>query len=254
MDCKTCGTALLGTYCHQCGQKTITERFSLRQILRDLVRMVTNVDNGFWFTMKELFIRPSTVIEAYLSGATRRYYDPFRYYFIIIAVSAILQLSLGTFDLQQANIRETLNPNMSEEALQQQLAIMEYVKKFLNIIPLLILPFIALAIKWMFRKRGWNFAEHLISTTFVYGQTAILGLIPLLTFYFAPQYINWGLPISILLAALYFAYTYHKIFSMNVVWTFFRSLIAIILGFILMSLFMGLLGIIIGITYAMLLK
>ena len=254
MDCKTCSTTLVGTYCHQCGQKTITERFTLRQILRDLISMITNVDSGFWFTMRELFVRPATVIESYISGATRKYYNPFRYYFIIIAIAAILQLSLGLFDLQQAEIRETLNPNMSEEALQQQLAIMEYVKKFLNIIPLLILPFIALGFKWMFRKRRWNFAEHLIGTTFIYGQTAILGLIPLLIFYFAPQYIGWGFPISILLSTLYFTYTYSQAFQISVVSAFIRSLIAIVIGFILMILFMGLLGIVIGITYAVVFK
>lgn len=216
--------------------------------------MITNVDNGFWFTMKELFLRPATVIDSYLSGATRRYYNPFRYYFIIIAVSALLQLSLGIFDLQQAEIRETLNPNMSEEALKQQLAIMEYTKKFLNIIPLFILPFIALAFKWMFRKRAWNFAEHLISTTFIYGQTAILGLLPLLIFYFLPQYIGWGFPISLLLSALYFTYVYQKAFQMSMVSAFIRSLFAIVIGFALMILFMALLGIVIGIIYAVAFK
>ncbi len=250
MDCKNCGAPLMGEYCHQCGQRTITERFTLRQIMRDLVSMITNVDLGFWYTMRALFVRPANVIESYLSGATRRYYNPFRYYFIIIAVAAIVQLSLGLFDLQQAEIRETLNPNMSEEQLKQQLAIMEYVKKFLNIIPLFILPFIALAFKWMFRKRKWNFAEHLISTTFIYGQTAILGLIPLFVFYFLPQYIGWGFPISLLLSALYFTYTYQKVFQMSVGSAFIRSLFAIIIGFILMILFMGLSGIIIGIIYA----
>ena len=216
--------------------------------------MITNVDNGFWFTMKELFLRPATVIDSYLSGATRRYYNPFRYYFIIIAVSALLQLSLGIFDLQQAEIRETLNPNMSEEALQQQLVIMEYTKKFLNIIPLFILPFIALAFKWMFRKRKWNFAEHLISTTFIYGQTAVLGLLPLLIFYFIPQYIGWGFPISLLLSALYFTFVYQKAFQISVVSAFIRSLFAIVIGFALMILFMALLGIVIGIIYAVAFK
>ncbi len=216
--------------------------------------MITNVDSGFWYTMRELFVRPATVIDSYLSGATRRYYNPFRYYFIIIAVSALLQLSLGIFDLQQAEIRETLNPNMTEEQLQQQLIIMEYTKKFLNIIPLFILPFIALGFKWMFRKQKWNFAEHLIGTTYIYGQTAVLGLIPLLVFYFVPQYIGWGFPLSILLSTLYFAYAYRKTFEMSAVPAFIRSLFAIILGFVLMMVFMGLLGMVIGIIYAVAFK
>ncbi|NRB51088.1 MAG: DUF3667 domain-containing protein [Saprospiraceae bacterium] len=250
MDCKNCGAPLMGEYCHQCGQRNITERFTIRQIIRDLVRMITNVDSGFWYTMRELFVRPATVVESYLSGATRRYYNPFRYYFLIIAVSALIQLSLGIFDLQQAEIRETLNPNMSEEELQMQLTIMEYVKKFLNIIPLFILPFIALAFKWMYPKGKWNYAEFLISTTFIYGQTAIIGLIPLLVFYFIPQYIGWGFPISLLLSTLYSTYTYQKAFQISVGSAFIRSLFATLIGFVFMFLIMGLVGIVGGIIYA----
>lgn len=247
MECKNCQSTFEGIYCSKCGQKYIEDRFSLRQILRDLFQMITNLEKGFWFTMRELLVRPDQVIKAYLSGITVKYYNPFRYYFIIIAVSALLQVSLGIFDLQQTAIRDTFNPNMSEEELQRQLAIMEGVKKFLNFIPLIILPFVSTFFYWIFRKRGWNFAEHLISSTYIYGQTAVLGLFVLLGLYFFPQYISYSIPVSFLISSLYFGFVYRKIFSMSFGKAFFLSLISLVGGFIFMLLTMGVVGILLAI-------
>jgi hypothetical protein len=187
--------------------------------------MITNLEKGFWYTMRELFVRPDQVIKEYLSSITVKYYNPFRYYFIIIAVSALIQISLGIFDLQQSTIREAFNPNMSEEELQRQLAMMENVKKFLNFIPLIVLPFVSILFYWIFKKGGWNFAEHLISTTFVYAQTSILGLFMMLALYFMPQYISYSIPISFLISAAYFGFVYKRIFSMSFGKAFFLSLI-----------------------------
>lgn len=254
MDCKNCGSRLVGEFCHSCGQKLLRERFTLRQILRDLIRMLTNVEKGFWFTAKVLFRRPAEVIQHYLSGATVSYYNPFRYYFIIIAVSTLLQVSLGTFDLQQADIRETLNPNMTEEQLQTQLEVVEFMKKFLNFIPLLVLPFVALCFKWAFRRQAWNYAEHLISTTYIYAQTTILGITIIIGLYFVPQFISWITPMSMLISATYFAVTYRRIFQMSLAKAFFLSLLAILGGFLLMLLSIIVVGLIGILTYFILFK
>lgn len=254
MDCNNCGVALAGNYCHVCGQKKIRERFTLGRILRDLLSMITNIDKGFWFTMKELFLRPAQVIQNYLSGATIRYYDPIRYYFIIIAVSALLQLSLGTFDLQQADLRDTLNPNMTEQQLQAQLKMVEYMKRFLNFIPLLVLPFIALCFKWAFRKQAWNYAEHLIGTTYIYAQTSIIGIFLIVELYFIPQFTSSIVPISMLISAAYFAYVYQHTFNKSYAKAFFLSLLAILGGFLLMILFVAIVGTIAVIIYFLLFK
>lgn len=248
MECKNCSTAFDGKFCPNCSQKVVDSRLTIKQIIRDLFQMITNLEKGFWYTMRELFARPDQVIKEYLSGITIKYYNPFRYYFIIIAVSALTQISLGVFDLQQATIRETINPNMSEEELQRQLAIMEYVKKFLNFIPLIVLPFVSTFFYWIFKKRGWNFAEHLISTTFIYAQTTILGLFMILALYFMPQYISYTIPMSFLISAIYFGLVYRRLFSMHFSKAFFLSLISMIGGFIFMILTMAIVGILMALV------
>lgn len=247
MECKNCSTPFDGSFCPNCSQKVLNGRFTIKQILRDLFQMITNLEKGFWYTMKELFIRPDQVIKEYLSGVTIKYYNPFRYYIIIVAVSALLQIWLGVFDLQQATIRETFNPNMTEEELQRQLAYMENVKKFLNIIPLIVLPFIAAFFYFVFRKQDWNLAEHLVSTTYIYAQTAIIGIFLMSSFYFFPEYISYSLPASFLISSLYFAYVYNRLFSMSFLKAFFMSLLSMIGGFLFMIITMGVVGLILGI-------
>jgi len=247
MECKNCSTAFDGKFCPNCSQKIVDSRLTIKQIIRDLFQMITNLEKGFWYTMKELFIRPDQVIKEYLSGVTVKYYNPFRYYIIIVAVSGLLQIWLGVFDLQQATIRETFNPNMTEEELQRQLAYMENVKKFLNIIPLIVLPFIATVFYLVFRKQALNLAEHLVSTTYVYAQTAIIGIFLMSSFYFFPEFISYSLPASFLISSLYFAYVYNRLFSMSFLKAFFLSLLSIMGGFLFMIITMGVVGLILGI-------
>ncbi len=254
MECKNCSTTFDGKFCPNCSQKVLAGRFTIKQILRDLFQMITNLEKGFWYTMKELFIRPDQVIKEYLSGVTVKYYNPFRYYIIIVAVSALLQVWLGVFDLQQATIRETFNPNMTEEELQRQLAYMENVKKFLNIIPLIVLPFIATVFYLVFRKQALNLAEHLVSTTYVYAQTAIIGIFLMSSFYFFPEFISYSLPASFLISSLYFAYVYNRLFSMSFLKAFFLSLLSMIGGFLFMIISMGVVGLIIGIAVGIISK
>ncbi|MEZ5039660.1 MAG: DUF3667 domain-containing protein [Saprospiraceae bacterium] len=248
MECKNCQTPLEGQYCYNCGQKKISERFSLKKILRDLFQTIVNLEKGFWYTMKELFLRPDQVIKAYLGGATIKYYNPFRYYLIIIAVVALLNVSLGIYDLQQSDLRETLSPDVPEHIRQTQIAISEYAKKFLNFIPLIILPFIAKMFHWIFKKRSWNYAEHLISTTYLYGQVSIISILVLPCLYFAPQYIGWAFPISILIPALFFSYAYRRIFEISTIKAFFLGFLAILGGILMMTLTIMILTFVVIIT------
>ncbi len=66
--CKNCEATLgeAALYCSSCGQKVIYERYTLKRILSQTLSIITNLDKGFWFTIKELFIHPEQVIRDYL--------------------------------------------------------------------------------------------------------------------------------------------------------------------------------------------
>ena len=97
MHCKNCETTLQGKFCHECGQKVIEERLTVKQLFRFLLKIITNVEKGFWYTTKTLFSAPGAVVRDYWRGKTIKYYHPIRYLFIWATLSILLSLWFGVF-------------------------------------------------------------------------------------------------------------------------------------------------------------
>lgn len=175
MECKNCGIPLEGNYCSDCGQKVITERITIRYLFTELFNIITNVDRGFLYTIKMLLVAPGEMIRNYLNGQTLRYYHPLRYLIFTIAISVALMLSLGVFDRQQSDIQSMMGTQQSEEVAATQQKMNEEVKKYLNFLPLIMIPFLALFSYLFFRKQPWNYAENLVLHAYTQGQMAIIG-------------------------------------------------------------------------------
>ena len=53
-----------------------------------------NIDSGFFFTIKELFIRPGYMINDYITGKRIRYFRPLQMLFVLGAVYVLLSQAL----------------------------------------------------------------------------------------------------------------------------------------------------------------
>lgn len=237
-QCKNCGAALTGPYCSQCGQKALTERITLRHMLRSFAEALTNVEQGFWHTMWALLARPGIVAREYLGGKRKRYFHPARYLLIVATVATLATLVSGVYDLQQSEILHLQNDALGfqpdEKVMARQQKIQEEVKKYLNLAVLLTLPFISLAAFWLFRKRAYNYAEHLVMVAFWSAELAVIGTPIQMLFLFFPGAIIYALPVNILVSACYYAVGYRQLFDLSYGQAFFKGLLANVLGFILM--------------------
>ncbi|MEN0006505.1 MAG: DUF3667 domain-containing protein [Bacteroidota bacterium] len=233
MNCKSCDAPLSGPYCSACGQKTITERLTAKSLLRQAVATITNIDTGFWYTTRQLFIAPATVTQNYIAGATRNYYHPLRYFLIWMGISALLGITFGLYDAQNDNINQSMGLTEDPEALARQQMLMGYVKNFTNIIPLLIVPFTSLISFWLFRKKGQNYAEHLVFNTYSFGQVALIGIPFVLLYSMIPSLIPYVIFISMLVASLYYTFTLRAFFQTSWAGSFFRALLINVGGYLL---------------------
>ena len=219
-----------------------------------MIQIITNVENGFWYTVKMLFTNPAAVIKGYLNGNTAKYYHPVRYLVIWMAVSAFLMLTSGVYDNQQDSLQDFMHVPKDDDAVARQKMIKEELKKYLNFIPLIIVPFISLASFWLYRKKQLNYAEHLIANAFIYGQLAIIGLLTTSIMSFYPKMILWAMPISLTTTALYLAYTHRNLFDIKTPIAIAKGFLITICGFlfffisIIYFLFIG------GITYVVITK
>lgn len=236
--CKNCDAALDGPYCSQCGQKALTERITLGYIIRSFIEALTNVEQGFWHTMRALLTKPGIVAREYLEGKRKPYFHPVRYLLILITAVTVITLVSGVYDLQQSEIlhlqNDALGLQPDEKTVANQQKVQEEIKKYLNLVALLTLPFISLVAFWLFRKRAYNYAEHLVMVAFWSAELAVIGLPVQLLFLFFPGAIMYAFPASILVSAGYYGVGYRQLFKIGYGQAFVKGLLANVLGFILM--------------------
>lgn len=236
--CKNCNAALEGPYCSQCGQKALAERLTVGYILRSFLEAITNLEQGFWYTFRRLMARPGQVVREYLAGKRRQYYHPVRYLIIMATFSALVTLVSGIYDLQQSEIRGLQEKALGVEPSKRQAEVQQWVqeesKKYLNLIVLLTLPFVSLASFRLFRKREYNYAEHLAINAFWTAQLSFIGLAMILVFLLFPGLALYFFIFSMLLSSLYYALGYRQLFDVSRGQALAKGLLANILGFSLM--------------------
>lgn len=110
--CKNCGSGFLPHYrhCPYCGQKTSTDRLTLRVVFNELSSNFLQVDHGLFRTLIDLTLRPTKAIEDYLKGRRVAFLGPAKFFllgFLIFSIS-------NYFLMQELHLRQTV-----QEALKK---------------------------------------------------------------------------------------------------------------------------------------
>lgn len=74
-QCLNCGTALIGSHCHACGQSGHIHR-SIGAIGHDIAHGVLHVEGKIWRTLPMLAFRPGELTRRYVAGERMRFLSP----------------------------------------------------------------------------------------------------------------------------------------------------------------------------------
>ena len=87
-NCPNCGTTLLGTHCHECGQKKINpNEFSLDRFLGRAINDFTDLEsNKIFRTLAAMVVRPGLLAVEYLAGRRGNYIGPVKLYLTFSAL------------------------------------------------------------------------------------------------------------------------------------------------------------------------
>lgn len=94
--CLNCGTALVGEYCHHCGQTSHIHR-TVAAWWHDFLHSVLHLDGKFWRTLPMLAWRPGDLTRRYIAGERARFISPLAIFlFSVFLMFAVLSLSGAT--------------------------------------------------------------------------------------------------------------------------------------------------------------
>lgn len=158
------------SFCSNCGQSAHIHRIDMHFIIHEVIHAFTHTDKGILYLTKELATRPGIVIKEYIEGKRKRYFNPFSYLVITVAISAFL---VHNFNLLSFETNQT-NPATA------------FATKYVNWIFFFGVPISSFFAWLLFRKKGYNYAETLTFHAFTGGFRIVFFLLiftPLVIFF-----------------------------------------------------------------------
>ncbi len=157
--CRNCDRPLIEgwRYCADCGQKAGTERLTLHEIGHETLHALLHVDRSVLSLIRALVLRPGYVALDYVSGRRKRYYGPFA--FLIVSVA------IGT-----AAIALTSFPAVTSGAPDE---LTRFLQHHVNLLYFVNVPISAAAWRVLSPRGPFNYAEYLVLAAYTAGMRVL---------------------------------------------------------------------------------
>jgi hypothetical protein len=183
MNCKTCNFQLddNAKFCSNCGAKIVDDRLSLKGTWEEFIGPFFSWDNNFWRTFFGLFKNPKDVLEAYISGARKKYFQPFSYIILYATIAVFFYKFFPMeiiMDYSEGFTKgyNSTNPSSNVPKIDMK-SYMETLMSYYNFFVLLLIPIYALTSYIIFNKRGHNFFEHLVFNSYLQTNLGFISLV-----------------------------------------------------------------------------
>ena len=108
-ECATCGTHYEGNYCPRCGQSAKIGRYSFKNAILLYLDVWGLGNRGMFRSIRDLILRPGYMIRDYLRGMQMAYFPPFKIFFLLLALSLLVDsgLNIQGINREEQNEKET---------------------------------------------------------------------------------------------------------------------------------------------------
>jgi hypothetical protein len=172
MICKNCGNVAVGNYCNNCGQKTDIDRLNFSYLLKEITDSFFQLNYGFFYTLRELFIAPGKSITEFLNGKRKKYFKPVSYLFILSTVYFLVTIAVDQ-RTWMGDFIAGWNEGSREKDAEIQLIFIWFSENYAYS-TLLLVPIFSLASYLLFFRFKKNYIEHIVINSYITGQQAIL--------------------------------------------------------------------------------
>ena len=198
-ECPTCGTHFEGNYCPRCGQSSKIGRYSFKNAFLLFLDVWGLGNRGMFRTLRDLILRPGYMIHDYLQGMQMAYFPPFKMFFLLIALSLLVQTGLNIkgvnridesmelFDkvamasAGQENTNDAYQKEMQTVYFQTSKKITLWVYKHMTLVTLVFLLFFSVPLYRFFRHSpnipDMRFSEFFVSVIYFTNMTNIYSIV-----------------------------------------------------------------------------
>ncbi|MBV6477580.1 MAG: hypothetical protein HGGPFJEG_00319 [Ignavibacteria bacterium] len=163
MYCKNCKTEFEGNYCSNCGQKAVTSRPVLKNIIKDTLDNYITLEKGLFYLIIELFKRPGQLTADYISGKRKKYFNPVKFIFITVTLVTIITIKNQLLGPKRGII--DTEPSFDLPDYYNEYS--SFVYRFFNIIRLVSIPLMSAVTYLLFKKSVYSYTENIVLNCFV---------------------------------------------------------------------------------------
>jgi len=247
-NCKNCDLVLQSDYLHcpKCGQTTHLHRLDLHELFHEALHYFTHADKGLFQLIRDLAIKKGKVAKEFVEGKRKKYYPPLTFFFLVIAINVFV--STKTDDHVNVNIEKKYPEvntitNPAERAKWIDIYArreqgVHFINTNVNTIAMISLPIISFIFWLFYRRRGYNYVEHLVAGMYMFGFYTLCTIVIQTLAYFRHIDENIGYAISLLLQVGYYTIFYKGFMEGKYFRAFFAALLSIVLLFVISGMLM----------------
>ncbi len=156
-NCICCQHTFEESFCNNCGQKKY-KRIDKKYIWDEIQYTFFHINKGFFYTILNVLKNPGKTAREFIDGNRVKHYKPISLAFVLAGVSAFLSIkSIGLYKMMQATNK--LNSQFGDN-------LMSMTVNYNSFFMLGYIPLVALFTKFVFRKWGHNYFEHVVMNAF----------------------------------------------------------------------------------------
>ena len=117
--CANCGVALLGPWCHACGQSAEDFHRSILRLSGEAFESFFHFDGRVWRTLPDLMLRPARLTKRYLEGHRAPQIPPLRLFLVVLLLVFLCGPSPESFRVKYVNLQ---GQPISEQAANKEVS------------------------------------------------------------------------------------------------------------------------------------
>lgn len=178
MNCKNCNVKISGNFCSNCGQKINTDRINFKYLINEINTTIFQLDHGFFYTIKQLTINPGNSIREFIEGRRKRYFKPIAFVLILSTIYALIASLVNEKTFLEDFLEGWKSYDVKASKYERKTITSFYwlVQNYAYAI-LVLLPIFSLASFLAFKRKNYNYFEHLVLNSFITGQQAVIYIV-----------------------------------------------------------------------------